>query len=232
MSVPGPARACRRRDQVSSPDLLPRILRLGESPVERRIRRHQERCEGDGAVRVRRPPWQVLLAAVGCLLLAIAVGVVGMALNPQEGVNLAELMAVGLTSVALAGSLLVWVRGSTARLAGSPTPASAAVAPQPHGEASGVTSPAPAVAVPRQLPAVVAGFAGRVAELAALTSRLDESAGASGTVVISAVDGMAGIGKTALAVRWAHQVADRFPDGQLYVNLRGFDPVGSPMAPA
>jgi anion-transporting ArsA/GET3 family ATPase len=51
-------------------------------------------------------------------------------------------------------------------------------------------------------------------------------------VFISAVGGTAGVGKTALAVRWAHQVADRFPDGQLYVNLRGFDPSGQVMDPA
>jgi tetratricopeptide (TPR) repeat protein len=90
--------------------------------------------------------------------------------------------------------------------------------------------------VPRQLPAHTPHFVGRVGELAMLTSLLDKavdlSQSAAGTVIISAIGGTAGIGKTALALRWAHQVADRFPDGQLYVNLRGFDPAGSPMRPA
>ena len=90
-----------------------------------------------------------------------------------------------------------------------------------------------AAQVPRQLPAAVADFTGRAAELAALTRTLDEAAaGRPGTVVISAVGGTAGVGKTALAVRWAHQVAHRFADGQLYVNLRGFDPAGTPATPA
>ena len=78
---------------------------------------------------------------------------------------------------------------------------------------------------PHQLPAPVAHFAGRDAEMAALSGL---AAGQAGTVVISAVGGMAGVGKTALAVHWAHQVADRFRDGQLYVNLRGFGPSGQP----
>jgi tetratricopeptide (TPR) repeat protein/transcriptional regulator with XRE-family HTH domain len=89
--------------------------------------------------------------------------------------------------------------------------------------------PGRAAAVPRQLPAAVMGFAGRAAELAVLTRILDDAAaGAPGTVVISAIGGTAGVGKTALAVHWAHQVAGRFGDGQLYVNLRGFDPSGIP----
>jgi tetratricopeptide (TPR) repeat protein len=90
----------------------------------------------------------------------------------------------------------------------------------------------PAVAIPRQLPAAVPGFAGRAAELKALADLLEEAAGQGRTVVISAIDGTAGIGKTALAVQWAHQVAGRFPDGQLYANLRGFDPARTPMTSA
>jgi tetratricopeptide (TPR) repeat protein/transcriptional regulator with XRE-family HTH domain len=88
-------------------------------------------------------------------------------------------------------------------------------------------------AVPRQLPAAVADFTGRVAELAALTRMLDQAgAGGPGTVVISAIGGTAGVGKTTLAFHWAHQIADRFGDGQLYVNLRGFDPAGTPVSAA
>jgi transcriptional regulator with XRE-family HTH domain/tetratricopeptide (TPR) repeat protein len=87
-------------------------------------------------------------------------------------------------------------------------------------------------AVPRQLPAPVRHFTGRRAELDTLTGMLGRAGRPAGPVLITAIGGMAGMGKTALAVRWAHQIADRFPDGQLYVNLRGFDPSGRPMAAA
>ena len=82
--------------------------------------------------------------------------------------------------------------------------------------------------VPRQLPTGVRHFAGRVREIKILSSLLTQRPEPAGAVVISAIDGTAGIGKTALAVHWAHQNVDRFPDGQLYANLRGFDPGGTP----
>jgi tetratricopeptide (TPR) repeat protein/transcriptional regulator with XRE-family HTH domain len=86
--------------------------------------------------------------------------------------------------------------------------------------------------IPRQLPPQSA-FVGRAGELAALTRHLDGvGARTPGMVVISAIGGTAGVGKTALAVRWAHQVAALFDDGQLYVNLRGFDPADAPSEPA
>jgi DNA-binding SARP family transcriptional activator/Tfp pilus assembly protein PilF len=88
-----------------------------------------------------------------------------------------------------------------------------------------------AAPVPRQLPAAVNHFVGRKPELKALAELLPEPA-AIGLVVISAISGTAGVGKTALAVHWGHQVAPHFPDGQLYVNLRGFDPSHPPLAPA
>jgi len=85
-------------------------------------------------------------------------------------------------------------------------------------------------ATPRQLPPAVADFTGRATELERLTRVLDAGSGSGpGTVMITAIGGMAGVGKTTLALHWAHQVASRFPDGQLYVNLRGFDPSGTPV---
>jgi tetratricopeptide (TPR) repeat protein len=86
--------------------------------------------------------------------------------------------------------------------------------------------------MPAQLPRDVYGFAGRAGEL----DRLDELLAAGGTqvptVVISALSGTAGVGKTALAVHFAHRVATRFPDGQLYTDLRGFSPTGAARRPA
>ncbi|MGP4022594.1 ATP-binding protein [Actinomadura sp. 3N407] len=76
--------------------------------------------------------------------------------------------------------------------------------------------------VPRQLPPGVRDFVGRRRELDVLTNLLKERADRGGTV-ISVITGTAGVGKTALAVHWAHQVRDQFPDGQLYVNLHGYD---------
>jgi len=86
--------------------------------------------------------------------------------------------------------------------------------------------------VPRQLPAATRHFAGRAGALAVLGRLAGEAAGTSPATVIAVIDGTAGIGKTTLALRFAHQVAGRFPDGQLYVNLRGFDPAGPPVTPA
>jgi DNA-binding SARP family transcriptional activator/Flp pilus assembly protein TadD len=119
--------------------------------------------------------------------------------------------------------------------------------------AGGARTAPPGRAVPRQLPAAVDGFAGRETELAALDALLgardvrvgqpdallgprdvrvgqpDEPRWPSPLIV--AIAGTAGVGKTTLGVHWAHRVARHFPDGQLYVNLRGFDPSGDAVRP-
>jgi transcriptional regulator with XRE-family HTH domain/tetratricopeptide (TPR) repeat protein len=83
--------------------------------------------------------------------------------------------------------------------------------------------------VPRQLPAAVAPFAGRVTELEVLDQWLEGALGhPAQAMVIWVIGGMAGVGKTALALQWAHRAADSFPDGQLYADLRGYDPGGQP----
>ncbi|MGH8793431.1 MAG: BTAD domain-containing putative transcriptional regulator, partial [Stackebrandtia sp.] len=82
-------------------------------------------------------------------------------------------------------------------------------------------APAPDTPTPAQLPADTSAFTGRAAELEALDGLLDNS---SETAVLCTMAGVGGVGKTALALRWAHRVRDRFPDGQLYVNLHGYGP--------
>jgi tetratricopeptide (TPR) repeat protein len=82
-------------------------------------------------------------------------------------------------------------------------------------------------AVPRQLPMDIPGFVGRADALAELDALV-----ASGEYSPIVVSGPAGVGKTMFAVHWAHRVADRFPDGQLYMNLGGFDPLGAEVSPA
>ncbi|GLW33639.1 AfsR/SARP family transcriptional regulator [Actinoplanes regularis] len=83
--------------------------------------------------------------------------------------------------------------------------------------------PTAAVTVPTQLPADVRAFTGRTGELAALDRLLAAPDGDEPPMTVALLSGTAGVGKSALAVRWASRVRDAFPDGQLYVNLRGYD---------
>ncbi|GGK29968.1 SARP family transcriptional regulator [Streptomyces camponoticapitis] len=77
--------------------------------------------------------------------------------------------------------------------------------------------------IPRQLPPLTHVFVGRRKEIAQLDARLDSSPQGAELTAITVVCGMAGVGKTTLALQWAHQMSASFPDGQLYVNLRGYD---------
>jgi tetratricopeptide (TPR) repeat protein/transcriptional regulator with XRE-family HTH domain len=100
--------------------------------------------------------------------------------------------------------------------------------PHEHEELLATSRPE-SVRVPRRLPPVPTGFVGRadaLGRLDAVMAGADTSAAAIGVV-----SGTAGVGKTTLALHWAHRVAEWFPGGQLYVDLRGFDPGGAVMAP-
>ncbi|WP_234312069.1 BTAD domain-containing putative transcriptional regulator [Streptomyces griseus] len=98
-----------------------------------------------------------------------------------------------------------------------------------ESQASQVSEP---VVRPAQLPPDLPVFTGRQGELSSLLEVTGVAAGSAGAPATVLIGGMAGIGKTTLAVRWAHEVADRFPDGQLLVELRGFAPSRTPVEPA
>jgi DNA-binding SARP family transcriptional activator len=131
-------------------------------------------------------------------------------LGVSPGAELADAHAAVLHSQASQGS---------AAAASLPPPPSPPWPPQPLPR-------------PRQLPPPAPHFTGRAGQLKELSELLDQTTGPGATAAVSVIAGTAGVGKTSLAVYWAHQVAGSFPDGQLYVDLRGFDPSGSPVAPA
>jgi DNA-binding SARP family transcriptional activator/tetratricopeptide (TPR) repeat protein len=113
-------------------------------------------------------------------------------------------------------------------LAGMLRGGEAAAPATPAGTGAGISA---APVIPQQLPAAPAHFVGRQRELTLLTGWLHAGT-AAGQTVILAIGGTAGVGKTALALHWAHEAKHRFADGQLYVNLRGFDASSAPVAPA
>jgi DNA-binding SARP family transcriptional activator len=121
-------------------------------------------------------------------------------------------------------------------LAGDPTigTADATDAAAPHGGAVSLSRVTPfprGHVVPRQLPAAPRWFTGRGQEVGALDKALGETGQSDGATAVCAISGCGGVGKTSLALHWAHRRADRFPDGQLHVDLRGFGS-GQPVPPS
>jgi DNA-binding SARP family transcriptional activator len=127
------------------------------------------------------------------------------------------------------------VPGSNAVEAAAPSPAGPGTAVRPEGsDRSTATAPAqaaPSEVTPHQLPRPLPDFRGRDQETTRMDGLLDKGVGASGGLPVCVISGMAGVGKTSLVLHWGHRVAARFPEGHLYVNLRGYDP-GHAVPPA
>ncbi|MFE9454847.1 ATP-binding protein [Streptomyces sp. NPDC006739] len=167
---------------------------------------------------VGKPSYRTLARRVGPLMRpprAVSQSTVGEVFQPRRrrldlDLLVAVVQALGLDEGAVDGWRQAYLRIQRDAKAGGPT------------------------GVFRQLPADLPTFTGRGAELRGLFLAVDDAPGPTPTVVVSAIEGMAGIGKTRLAVRAAHELvrAGRFTDVQLFVNLRGFDPDRPPVDPS
>jgi len=116
------------------------------------------------------------------------------------------------------------ILAADARPASRVRPTGPVVSPEPGPAPQIATAPPPAPVVPSQLPADIPDFTGRAEQveyLCDLFSDVPDGDAGPGAVVVSLVAGAGGLGKTTLAVHVAHRLRTRFPDGQLYVNLRG-----------
>jgi DNA-binding SARP family transcriptional activator len=115
-----------------------------------------------------------------------------------------------------------------------PEPVRPAYGVQEGDQPPGAGMPAPAATIPpvrpHQLPPDSASFAGRARELAQLMRLLGQPA-PDAPMVIVAINGLPGVGKSALATRAAHRLAARFPDGQLYIDLQGATAGLAPLDP-
>jgi DNA-binding SARP family transcriptional activator len=171
----------------------------------------------------------LLLAATGQQALALAqYQAVRERLSDELGVDPGTEMRIAHGKV-LRQELPMAVAGNQVKTASAAGPVRL-----PDTQAARISSPpgAPSPLVPpAQLPADLPTFAGRDPELSQVSKMLDPDS-ESPLVAICAIDGMAGIGKTAFAIHWAHHVAKHFEDGQLYLNLHGFDSSASAMTPA
>ena len=170
----------------------------------------------------------LMLAAAGRQALALAhYQAVRERLRDELGVDPSAEMRAAYSRV-LRQELPVAAAANLAGIMVRPGPAEAR-----GGQAVSSNSPPGALSPlvpPAQLPADLPTFAGRESELLQLSAMLSPGGGCP-TVAICAIDGMAGIGKTTFAIHGAHHIAKHFADGQLYINLRGFDSSGSAAAP-
>ena len=179
----------------------------------RRLRRRQARRRSDTPLSYRE-----LAAKTGWSHSAIGVYLSGQALAPTNRFDvLVQLLGASPAEQHLLATARDRIEESRYTGPGDPSRQALSTRPGPM--------------VPHTLPAPAPYFTGRHAELRTLAALLCTRSTTGGTVVISAIGGTAGVGKTSLAVYWAHSVADRFPDGQLYVNLRGFDPAEQTLDP-